>query len=215
VSGDELVRRLARYATSTKNVVGLGLAIVALLLHFVGLVGSIWPLVVVGLYVVGALAAPPDRRDSAISTRTLDPASIQRVLNQVDARVKRGVPPEFAAAVHRITGGIRDLLTRVAEQPAASEDVFVLSQMASDYLPATVDGYLKLPQSYAMQHKGPDGRTPYEMACAQLALLDRKLGDVSDAMLKGDSDELAAHGRFLEESFGESSLSLKSIQPRS
>jgi hypothetical protein len=208
--------RVAAFATSTKNLAGLGLAIIGLLLHFVGVVGAIWPLVVVALYAVGVLAAPSERRLSGGgSAQTLDPAGVRRALNQIDQRVGRGVPPEFRAAVHRITQGIRDLLTRVAEQPAASEDVFVLSRMATDYLPATVDGYLRLPSSYGMTHKLADGRTPYEEACAQLALLDGKLQDVSEAMLKGDSDELAAHGRFLEDSFGRSSLSLKAPQRRS
>jgi hypothetical protein len=39
------------------------------------------------------------------------------------------------------------------------------------------------------------------------------LKDVSDAVLAGDSDRLAAHGRFLEESFAESSLSLSPPPP--
>jgi len=211
--GDRRFSGLNAYATSTKNLVGLGLALVGVLLHFVGVVGSIWPLVVIALYSAGALAAPPDRRvGAAISAQTLDPAGVRRALSQVDRRVQTGVPPEFATSVRRITDGVRDLLTRVADQPAASEDVFVLARIATDYLPATVDGYMRLPTSYAASHKGADGRTPYQMACGQLSLLEAKLSEVSDAMLKGDSDELAAHGRFLEDSFSASSLSLKAQQ---
>jgi hypothetical protein len=204
---------MAAYATSAKNLAGLGLAIIGLLLHFVGLLGAFWPLVVLALYGVGVLVTPSRQRSpSASSPGTLESADVRGALAQLDRRAGRGVPPEFTAAVHRITQSIRELLSSVAAQPAASEEVFVLSRMATDYLPATVDGYLRLPGSYGMTHKLADGRTPYELACSQLALLEGKLQDVRGAMLKGDSDELAVHGRFLEDRFGSSSLSLKAPQ---
>lgn len=203
------------YLTSTKNIVGLSLAILGLVVHFAGAVGPLWPLVVVGLYAVGALAAPSSPRLPSVSPDTLDPDEVRRALSQCERKVSRGVPPDIAQSVLHITSGIRDLLGRVADQPAASEDVFILSRMATDYLPTTVDGFLRLPNAYAMQHKLADGRTPYEMVQGQLKLLDSKLQDVSDAMLKGDSDQLAAHGRFLEESFARSSLSLKTSRGES
>lgn len=212
--GDDLGRRLGAYAVSTKNVAGLALAIAGLLLHFTGVVGAIWPLVVAALYAVGALVAPADRRVSRVSPRTLDPDGVRRALEVVEAKVRRSVPPEFAASVRSISARIRDLLGRVDDQPVASEEVYVLGRIATEYLPATIDGLLRLPADYRMTHRGADGRTPYEMACTQVALLDRKLTDVSDAMLKGDSDELAAHGRFLEERFGGSSLGLPAPGPR-
>jgi hypothetical protein len=204
--------RLAAYATSTKNLVGLALAILGLALHFAlpGLVGAVWPLVVAGLYTAGALAAPPDRRRlaSPAGASTLDPAEVRRALTRLERRLPGRVPGDVAASVARISTGIRELLDRAADQPTASEDVFVLSRMACDYLPATIDGYLRLPPSYATQHRLGDGRTPLRMVQDQLGLLEGKLKEVSEAMLAGDSDKLAAHGRFLQESFAESSLSL-------
>ena len=157
---------------------------------------------------------PRLRRQGGTPIQSPDPGVVERALGEVDARVERGVPPEFAAAVHSVTGHIRELLTRVATQPAGSEDVYVLRRMATDYLPATIDTYLRLPADQAMRPQGPDGRSPYEVACAQVALLDRKLGDVDAAMVKGDTDELAVHGRFLEERFGGGALSLRSAPRR-
>jgi hypothetical protein len=202
--------RLTVYATSTKNLAGLVLAVVGLVLHFAGVVGDVWPLVVAGLYAVGALAAPPDRRrlGSAPGASSVDAAEVRRALGGLQRRLTGRVPADVAASVGRISTVIRELLDRVNAQPAASEDVFVLSRMACDYLPATIDGYLRLPPTYATQHRLADGRTPLAMVQDQLGLLEGKLKEVSDAMLAGDSDRLAAHGRFLQESFAESSLSL-------
>lgn len=152
------------------------------------------------------------RRRSTAATPAADPNAVERALTAVDARVTRGVPPEFAAAVRNITGRIRELLTRVEVQPAGSEDVYVLRRMATDYLPATLDAYLRLPADQQMRPQGPEGRSPYEVAASQVALLDRTLLDIESAMVKGDHDELSVHGRFLEERFGTGSLSLRSRQ---
>jgi hypothetical protein len=144
-----------------------------------------------------------------VSGDTFDPGEVRRRLAMIDRSVTIHVPPDIAQSVRRITGGIGDLLGRIADQPAASENVFILSRMATDYLPATVDGFLRLPNDYAMHHRLDDGRTPYQMVQNQLSLLESRLEEISEAMLKGDSDQLAAHGRFLEESFAQSSLSLQ------
>jgi hypothetical protein len=46
------------------------------------------------------------------------------------------------------------------------------------------------------------------MVSAQLDLLAQKVTEVTSAILKGDSDALAAHGRFLAERFAPSALQL-------
>jgi ABC-type tungstate transport system permease subunit len=40
----------------------------------------------------------------------------------------------------------------------------------------------------------------------QLALLEVKLGEVLEAVAKGDTDRLLVHGRFLEDRFADSEL---------
>jgi hypothetical protein len=207
--------RLGAYATSTKNLTGLALAVVGVLLTLIGVLGPLWPLVIPALYGVGALVAPADRRRLGApgGTAVLDADEVRRGLSRLQRRVAGRLPADVSASVQRISTGIRELLDRAVEQPGASEDVFVLSRMACDYLPATVDGYLRLPPTYAAEHRLADGRTPLQMVRGQLELLEGKLGEVRDAMLAGDSDRLAAHGRFLQESFAESTLSLAPPRP--
>jgi hypothetical protein len=50
------------------------------------------------------------------------------------------------------------------------------------------------------------GRTARRVLLDQLALLEAKLGEVLEAVAKGDTDRLLAHGRFLEDRFAVSEL---------
>ncbi|MDV5148061.1 prefoldin domain-containing protein [Streptomyces sp. SBC-4] len=56
--------RLLRYAESRKNLTGCAAGLAGLALTLTGAAGSLWPLVVVGLYGAGALIAPPERPDT-------------------------------------------------------------------------------------------------------------------------------------------------------
>ncbi|MGW6392788.1 hypothetical protein ACWFR1_20260 [Streptomyces sp. NPDC055103] len=56
--------RLLRYAESRKNLTGCAAGLAGLAVTFTGAAGSLWPLVVVGLYGAGALIAPPERPDT-------------------------------------------------------------------------------------------------------------------------------------------------------
>jgi hypothetical protein len=117
-----------------------------------------------------------------------------------------------AAKTQGIVDQLQELLPRVEGKSSSSDDVYVLSRMATSYLPDTLDGYLRLPRAYAEKEKLAGGQTAHQMVAAQLDLLAEKVTEVSSAILKGDSDALAAHGRFLAERFARSALQL-SPQP--
>jgi hypothetical protein len=58
-------------------------------------------------------------------------------------------------------------------------------------------------------HPVQDGKTPKEVLLDQLTLLESKMSEVADDVHRNDSDRLLANGRFLQERFGRSPLSLK------
>src|ERR1700694_5610783 len=50
------------YLYSRKNIVGCLLALLGIALFFLNVISSVWPAVVIGMYLVGALATPSGRR---------------------------------------------------------------------------------------------------------------------------------------------------------
>jgi hypothetical protein len=197
-------QRLLRYLYSNKNLAGSAGGLAGLALYFTGVVGELWPLVVGGLYGVGALATPPTR---VIDLRSgLDPGNLNRAMAEQLRRIQGRVPDDVLAAVGRIHAQVREVLDRRHVLPPGSPDAFVVERTALDYLPTALEAYLSLPRGYANRVPVSRGRTPRRVLLDQLALLEVKLGEVLEAVAKGDTDRLLAHGRFLEDRFAGTEL---------
>jgi hypothetical protein len=197
-------RRLLRYLCSNKNLAGSAGGLAGLALYFTGVVGELWPLVVAGLYGVGSLATPPTK---AVDLRSgLDPGNLERAMAEQLRRIRGRVPDDVLAAVGRVHGLVREVLARRHALPPGSPDAFVVERTALDYLPTALESYLNLPRGYANRVPVSRGRTARRVLLDQLALLEAKLGEVLEAVARGDTDRLLAHGRFLEDRFGVSEL---------
>jgi hypothetical protein len=199
-------QRLTIYLYSMKNIVGSALALVGLALFFTGIVGWLWPFVVVGLYLVGALITPGP---SSIDLRTgFDPNDIRRALDTEVKAVSGRVPPDVLAKVQSIQQIILGILPRSGALPPGSPELYVVQRTATDYLPTSLESYLNLPRAYATLHPVQDGKTPKQVLMDQLTLLESKMTEVADDVHRNDTDRLLANGRFLEERFRPSALSL-------
>lgn len=200
------------YATSPGNLAACGLAAVGVLLGAVGVVGGVlWPLLVALLYAggywIGATRlSRPAVPAIAPAASGPDLGAIRAALAQTETR-SVDLPDELALQVRLIIKEVRDLLPRLDPQVGGG-DAFVVTRIATDYLPTTVNEYLKIPRSQARLLRGANGRTAFEMAQGQLTLLDGQLTEVTEALVRGDHDRLATQGHFLESRFAASALSL-------
>lgn len=191
-----------RYLVSAKNLVGCALALVGLVLHLFGLLGPfpIWLVVMAALYAAGALVGP--RRRPKVAKDTFDPQEIRRALDRAYQMTHGRLPADSQSRVAHIRTEILELLPHAAEFPPGSQDLYVLRQMAVDYLPTTIEAYTALPASYATGQVVQDGKTPLQVMNEQLGLLDAQMAEIADAIHRRDSDRLLANGIFLQEKFG-------------
>jgi hypothetical protein len=196
------------YLYSRKNIVGCLLAMLGLLLFFLGLIGSVWPGVVLGMYLIGALVTPGDRQWNLIGGEA--PSDLAGALARQVSAVKGKVPDDVYQKVVSIQQTVLGILPKIDRLGPGSQDAFVVQKTISDYLPSTLQAYLNLPRAYATVHRLGDGRTAAQVLMDQLTLLDKKLDEVADAVNKNDADALLANGRFLEDRFGGSGLQLPS-----
>ncbi len=210
-----LRQRLLRYLLSNKNLAGCAGGLVGLGLYFAGVVGDLWPLVVSGLYAVGALATPPTKVVSLHLDSGLDPESLNHAMTEQVRRINGKVPDDVLAAVLRIHDAVREVLSRRSMLPPGSQDAFVVGRTVLDYLPTALEAYMSLPRGYANRVAVDGRRTARQVLTDQLALLESKLGEVVEAIAKGDADRLLAHGRFLAERFGGSELTIGQTGPTS
>jgi hypothetical protein len=198
--------RLVRWLYGMPNIVGSLLALAGLGLFLGGVIGGVLvgP-IVVGLYLVGAVATPRPRGLGAFTlSGDIDPGQIRSALNRIVSESGKRLPEELAAKVEAIQSTILDVLPKVSRSSIDRRDLFALERTVSDYLPQTIDNYLTLPRTYADGHAVQDGKTPKQLLADQLDLIEEKMREISDAVAKDDVDKLLAQGRFLEDRFGTS-----------
>jgi hypothetical protein len=130
-------------------------------------------------------------------------AEITAALDRVGTMLDEGHAPALVRArVTRVDGLIRAILPRLPDLGVGSPDGYAVVATATDYLPGTVGGYLRLPRDWADTRPIEDGRTALMVLVDQLELLAATMERMLDAAVHADAQALVAHGLFLESRFG-------------
>lgn len=193
-------RGLWLFLYSTRNIAGSLLALGGIGLFFAGVIDHYWLAIVAGLYGVGFLAAPT--RSGAVlgPASSLSISEVQSELRRMVTSIKGRVEPDVQARVTSIVDAIGEAMPRLAE----GEALFTVRQMAVDYLPSTLDAYVKLPPAYRRLHPVQNGKSAHAVLNDQLALLDAKMQEILVSVNENDTQALLANGRFLKEKFSTS-----------
>ncbi|MBB4919407.1 hypothetical protein [Streptosporangium saharense] len=202
--------RVLRYLGSTRNIAGCVLALAGLGAHLLGLAGAFWPLVVAGLYGVGALLAPPERIRLAVTHAEVEAGLLRTDLDALLRKVRDSsrFPEDVRSRVNALAEVLGGILGRAEALTTSPDHLHVVSQTVRDYLPSSLEAYANLPRSYALTRRSERERSAHEELLAQLGLLETKLGEVAQAVHRGDEQALRDHGRFLRDRFAPSDLDL-------
>lgn len=193
---------MMRYLGSTKNLAGCVGGLIGLVLYLTGVVGSLWPLVVVGLYGVGALLAPSekvrlvpvDAVTEAGQLRTELDTLVGKVLGQASR-----MPSSTVESVQRIAGVLADLLSTPSRLAANPDLQHAVVRLARTDLPLSVQTYLNLPWWFAVKRRAGGGASAGEELVAQLGLLEAEAHRVAEQFYAADVDRQADHTRYLRE----------------
>ena len=204
------------YLYSRKNIVGCLLAFGGLALHFAGLIAGIqWLPITAGLYLIGALLVPGEPTLDLRLDATSDDKAVRAALDQLVKSIQGRVPDDILLRVIHIRDAILVTLGNGAAggnnggdgvaRATVDPNIFLIRQTALSYLPEALNAYMALPKLYANRSLG-GRRSAHDTLLDQLNLMDQKMGEVAEAIVAHDADRLEAHGRFLAEKFGGSSL---------
>ena len=108
--------------------------------------------------------------------------------------------------VESIKSSILDILPHIANINSSNYNIYTIRQVALDYLPETLENYLKLSTDLATKKPIKDGKTAHDLLLEQLSLLDGELKEILEDIHHDDTQSLLAHGRFLKDKFGKSEL---------
>lgn len=138
-----------------------------------------------------------------------DASDVQQALDAQVRAVTGKVPAEVMAKVLSIRQTILGMLPLSGHLPPGSPQWFIVERTATNYLPNSLESYISLPRLYATRQPVQNGKTPKDILLDQLTLIESKMREVAEDVHRNDADRLLANGRFLEDRFGSSSLSLK------
>ena len=147
----------------------------------------------------------PAVRRSAGSPSRQPSVEVRRALPEMSRLAAHRLPPSVQMKVGQIRRKVEAILQYSAQFPVGSEELYLVEHTATDYLPRTLDAYLRLPPAAHNQPVEPGGRTAWEELWSQLNLMEQKLDEVARQLQRANADQLLANGRFLEERFKKAS----------
>jgi len=195
--------RFGRYFLSRANLVGMACAVGMGLLGALGIVGSIWPLLVVGGYTVGALVAPREKGHRINVDRARQARDVLAALDEVHAQARRHTDAEVVERIERIRRAIGLLASSDGDDPQIAGNWETIRQVALEYLPATLENYLNIPNVYRRTVRGSAGTTAHRELISQLDILLNRMEQIAGDVGAGHFDQMVEHGRFLETRFSD------------
>jgi hypothetical protein len=121
-----------------------------------------------------------------------------------------GIRGKVAEDLYETTANIRrTILATIGNGPQGDPtdpDVYLVRATALSYLPEAFESYLRMPRADAEWRRLAAGRTPHDVLLEQLQLMESRLRDVRERLVRGNTDRLMVSGRFIGKRFGTSSI---------
>lgn len=190
------------------NIMGMGLALLGLLVH-IGLVvlsakGGVmyWAFIVLGLYVFGWLVGYIfENKDADLHFKNaITEEQIKSELEDLLKKIKKRIPKEAYEHVVNIKNAVVTVIPQLlAKQGIGSHDLYTVKKTVFDYLPETLESYMKLPSVYSKVHKLSNGKTADVLLIEQLTVIDTTMQDIVQNIYAEDANKLMTNQRFLEQ----------------
>ncbi|HZK31868.1 MAG TPA: hypothetical protein VFC72_03040 [Corynebacterium sp.] len=182
---------------SRKNIVGVIVAAVILVVHVIYGLGFLWPVVAVAGWGAAVLLTPEAKQPAAEvkNPSILPPEHLERGLDQSIERLYSINPPaEIDQEMTRLSDVLRWLFGRWGELDGAPEQQMTLTTMVQEFLPGMVERYLSI----------PDLHHPQAVADVvdSLQILREEAEETKQAVIADNVRQLEDHTRALRLQFG-------------
>lgn len=203
--------KLKKFLFSNKNMVGMGLAIITIILALFGVLKSYWMVVMLLSYILGYIATPKEKEIKFYHVKGENTDDYMGFVSKLQNRmqVSNKMPQEAKALMSTLAGNATELLQFIKDNDTVdeySEDINSFKNIFDTYLPKLVNQYEKLPSSYANSVKTSQGKTAKDMLLEQLTLVNQKIIEIAHGMYENDLTALKVNGRFLKEKFENNNL---------
>lgn len=129
----------------------------------------------------------------------------RELLRPLQNRLADRSMPQTVTLLQGIEDKLGFLLQRLEQRPHELLDLrpFEVRKIAFEYLPDTLNEYLRLPSGMVQTERLHGEKTAEQSLNEQLSLLDITLHDLAKSLFEKDAASLLVHGRFLKEKFAD------------
>ncbi len=143
---------------SRRNMVGMLLAVVVVVLHLVLGLGFLWPVAALAAWGAGALLTPPEKENLRAVPRVArevpgerlrptEPDDLRRYLDRDVRRwERRRLPPAITDALTGAYSNLVDALGKWDRLDSSTRHRVIVQHIVTDDLPDVMDGYLAIPR---------------------------------------------------------------------
>jgi hypothetical protein len=156
---------------------------------------------VIGLYLVGVVITPSQRRVELTAPIGPAPDDLTAAFDRLVRRArKEKVPTLVLVRLRRIEVLVDGLLGHPEELAAHPDGWFAVDKAVRTDLPASFEAYLNLPRWYAGRRQLPGaGRSAEQELVEQLRSIERVLKGIADKVHGGRARWMVEHGKRLDE----------------
>ncbi|MFD9031738.1 hypothetical protein ACFVZW_11405 [Streptomyces sp. NPDC059567] len=188
--------RAVAFLESRKNLTGCACGLAGLAVTFTGAAGSLWPVVVAGLYGAGALIAPPERPpapefpDAAEQLDALraDFTTLRGYLAEVE------LPPAAAGRLTELDALVEALLA--PGWVSDPEHLHVLARAVRQDIPEAVDTFVR---TRWWTRVTPGSEPPERHLERQLGALHAEAAEIAAALQDAEEVRQRTHTQYLED----------------
>lgn len=129
--------------------------------------------------------------------------AMQVQLTALERRMSGRLTPAAVARVRRIRDTALAVMERLGDGLEHARLEHTVEKTALEYLPTALDEYLSLSPEFSTTKLLTHDKTAEQVLLDQLDLMDHSLLEVLQSLQENDARGLLAHGRFLQEKFGQ------------
>ena len=206
-SAHHLARRARRFGLMlAAGIIALmvGTGIWTSILGPIGILGVLVMAVLLGVILLGAVAASAERPVKSI---TIVRAELPQLASRTNAwlgQQRRALPAPAQTLADSIGETIANLAPNLETLDVAGPQAVELRRLVGEELPELVDRYRQVPA--AMRRADRNGRIAENELIEGMAVIDSHIRALAHDLAAADMDRLASHTRYLESRYGDGSV---------
>jgi hypothetical protein len=198
--------KVKKYIFSNKNVIGLGIASIIVILGFLGILKhGVLGVALIG-YIFGWIVGPKEKE---IKFYHYKGESMSDYIGFLKKFMKvsfdnEKLPEQAKSILKSIEKNSIELIEYMDKKEmvdSVSEEMMNLKSIFDTYIPNLINQYSRLPVDYANNVKGSNGKTAKDLLVEQLRILEEKIKEIAYGLYENDVTKLKVNGRFLKEKF--------------